>query len=371
MVRRIDPWGSNDMEDYQSLFKEFGIESFDKFREKLTGNRYVRRGIIFGHRDFDKIMKCIDNKEDFVMMTGLMPSGRFHLGHKMVADQMIFHQEMGAEVFVCAADLEAYTMRGIDLETARDYAINEYLVNYIALGLKAKNPHFWFQTDYKIPYYRLRDMLSRRVTFNELKGIYGDLTPGKIFSVLTQSADILHPQLQEFGGPRPTVVPVGADQDPHIRLTRDLASRFQTEFQLIPPSSTYHKFMRGLQGGKMSSSDPKSYIALSDDPKDAMRKVMNAVTGGRATKEGQKRLGGVPGECTIYDLFLYHLVDDDRELEDIFNGCRSGNRVCGSCKAKCAELLIDFLKEHQKKMEKAKEIAEDILEGNYSNQPQK
>jgi tryptophanyl-tRNA synthetase len=42
---------------------------------------------------------------------------------------------------------------------------------------------------------------------------------------LVQAGDILHPQLDEYGGLRPIVVPVGVDQDPHLRLTRGLASK--------------------------------------------------------------------------------------------------------------------------------------------------
>ncbi len=40
---------------------------------------------------------------------------------------------------------------------------------------------------------------------------------------LVQVGDILHPQTDEYGGLRPIVVPVGVDQDPHLRLTRGLA----------------------------------------------------------------------------------------------------------------------------------------------------
>lgn len=365
MEKRIDPWGVEDIEDYRNLFEEFGIESFDKFRKKLSENRYIRRGIVFGHRDFDRIMKSIEEKKDFVMMTGLMPSGRFHFGHKMVAEQIIYYQKLGAEIFLCSADLEAYLMRGIDPKELKKIAVEEYLTNYVALGLTDR-VNFWFQTDYVTPYYRLRDMLSKKVTFNEMKAIYGELSTGKIFSVLTQAADILHPQLREFGGSRPTVVPVGADQDPHLRLTRDLASRFQSEFKFVLPSSTYHKFMRGLQGGKMSSSDTKSYIALTEKPEEARKKIMRAKTGGRITAEEQKKKGGIPEECTVYDFFLYHLIDDDSTLEKVYGDCRSGSLICGECKKKCAELVVSFLKKHQKRREKAKKVVERIMEKKVS-----
>ncbi len=75
------------------------------------------------------------------------------------------------------------------------------------------------------------------------------------------------PQLPEFGGPKPVVVPVGADQDPHIRLARDLASSYQADFGFVPPSAVYHRLMKSLDGGaKMSKRNPNASITLEDTP---------------------------------------------------------------------------------------------------------
>jgi len=376
----IDPWESSDVSDYGKLIKDFGMESFDKFQIRFDSFRYVRRGVIFGQRDFGKIVAAMDKGKPFAMMTGLMPSGRFHLGHKMVADEIIWLQGMGAETFICAADIESYLMRDIPFAQAQQTAALEYLANYLALGLKKKDLHFWFQSDYINPYYRLRDMASKRVTFKELSAIYGDLSPGKIISALTQAADILHPQLDIFGGPKPTVVPVGADQHPHIRLTRDIAGRLSAkrddphdiqkkgrapkklvDYPCMPPAATYHKFMSGLTGGKMSSSDPKSYIALREDPKAASKKVKSAKTGGRATVEEQKKLGGDPSACTVYELYFYHLVDDDLELSRIYHECTNGELSCGECKGACAQMIERMLTSHQKKLPKAEKTAMRII----------
>ncbi|MFH1789112.1 MAG: tryptophan--tRNA ligase [Candidatus Altiarchaeota archaeon] len=366
MEKRIDPWSVSGVKDYQALLDEFGMESMDAYRVSCDDLRYVRRGVVFGHRDFGRIAEAIKNKKPYAMMTGLMPSGRFHFGHKMVADEIIWFQEKGAEVFICAADVESMLMRDVSFADAREIAVKEYLENYLALGLKPKNVTFWFQSDYINEYYRLRDMAAKRVTFNELKAIYGDITPGKIVSVLAQVADILHPQLPELGGPRPVVVPVGADQDPHIRLTRDIAARLNAQrdnkkdLECIPPSATYHKFMEGLQGGKMSSSDPKSFIALTDSPEDAEKKIMRAKTGGRETVEEQKKKGGKPEDCMIYALYLYHLIDDDIALSDIYHECKNGTLLCGEDKARCAKLVKEFLVKHQKKKAKAASTAEKL-----------
>ena len=42
---------------------------------------------------------------------------------------------------------------------------------------------------------------------------------------MVQVGDIVHPQLEDYGGLRPIVVPVGIDQDPHLRLTRDIIAK--------------------------------------------------------------------------------------------------------------------------------------------------
>jgi tryptophanyl-tRNA synthetase len=364
----VDPWGTSSVSDYARLIHDFGMSSMDEYRKRFDDFHYIRRGIIFGHRDFGKIADAITKKKRFAMMTGLMPSGRFHLGHKMVADEMIWFQGLGAEVFVCAADIESYLMRDIPFEFARKTALEEYLTNFFALGLSDKNLHFWFQSEHMSPYYRLRDMCGKRVTFNELKAVYGELSPGKILSSLTQAADILHPQLDLFGGEKPTVVPVGADQDPHIRLTRDLASRLSADregvcdFKCVPPSATYHKFMSGLTGGKMSSSDVKSHIGLLEEPGNASKKIMSAKTGGRETLKQQKKNGGQPDICSVYELYLYHLVIDDLELSKIYHECKQGEVMCGECKRRCAELLSDFLKKHQKRVASARKKAHKLID---------
>lgn len=359
-MMEFDPWQVGDISDYNQLFK-FGIKPFDAFKEKYADNTYVRRGIIFGHRDFEKIDASIKNKKPFVMMTGLMPSGRFHFGHKMVADEIIWFQGMGARTYIAAADIESYLMRGVSLGDAKKTAVEEYLANYIALGLDPDKTTFWFQSNYCVPYYRLADVSSEEATQNELSAIYGELHPKKIISIFKQVADILHPQLPDFEGAMPTVVPVGADQDPHIRLTRDIAARLSHYNKFTQPSATFHRFMEGLQGGKMSSSDPKSHIALSEDPKSARKKIMSATTGGRETAEEQKKLGGDPDICSIYKFYYYHLVADDSRMQDIFEECKSGSILCGECKKRCAEMVAEFLEAHQKKLEDAKIIAKDMI----------
>ena len=176
-----------------------------------------------------------------------------------------------------------------------------------------------------------------------------------------QVADILLPQIEEFGGPKKVVVPVGVDQDPHIRLTRDIARRLHEEESFIAPASTYHRFLTGLTGDKMSSSKPSTAIYLNDTTKEAVKKVKSAKTGGRESLKEQKELGGEVDKCVIYEMMLYHFIDDERELEQIRHDCLNGTLRCGDCKVKTAELMEKFMDDLHEKQLEANEIAKTLI----------
>ena len=369
MAEMLDPWGTVSVKDYDRLRRVFGIRPFSEVIPKIRSaglelSLHMKRNILFGHRDFDKvILEGYLKGEKTAVLTGFMLSGRFHFGHKLTADQLIYYQRVfGSKIFIALADAEAYAVRRLPRREAIRLGIEEYVANLIALGLDPDRTEFYFQTNRGSPYYRLIQLFSGRVTMAEMEAIYGSLTPSKIVSALTQAADILHPQLEEYGGYKRVVVPVGADQDPHLRLTRDLADRFHELVGLERPAATYHKLIRGLDGEKMSSSKPEVTIFLTDPPGEAARKLRRALTGGRATAEEQRRLGGEPEKCTVYDMYLYHLIPDDDELLKIYRECRSGVMLCGECKRIGSEKLVEFLEKHQAILEEARETARSVIE---------
>ena len=129
-------------------------------------------------------------------------------------------------------------------------------------------------------------------------------------------------------------------------------------FAFYTPSSTYHIFMPGLTGGKMSSSVPESIISFYETEAAVRKKVMSGITGGRMTLEEQKRLGGEPDKCSLYLLNLFHMIIDDKELAEIRRKCSDGEITCGQCKKDTAERVVVFLKEFREKMDAASEIIE-------------
>ncbi|MEF8848312.1 MAG: tryptophan--tRNA ligase [Candidatus Thermoplasmatota archaeon] len=428
---KIDPWSSTKYQDYKRLRDEFGIEEFniEKYKDLPKPHRLLRRGVIFGHRNFNRIKKSIQQDKPWVILTGLMPSGKMHLGHKMVIDQIIYYQSIGAEIVIAVADIESYATRGYTLKEAEEIALKQYIPNYIALGLKPEKCRIYFQsknTDVK----DLGYILGKKINWSQMQATYGfneSSNMTHVFSPLIQTGDILHVQLRKNGGIRPVLVPVGVDQDPHIRLSRDVASAYRLYnvkttrdqrigvfvkvekdigklleeaekilknmgynklekikdykalyindadqldvdkideklaiheskmggYGFMSPSATFHRFMTGLTGEKMSSSKPETAIFLTDKPNEAKKKIMNAKTGGAVSLEEHKENGGKPEECMIYELFVYHLIEDDQKLKEIYNNCRKGKQLCGQCKKIAVEKTTDLL---EKISEKKKDI---------------
>ncbi len=409
MQSKINPWSANQSIDTDKLFTEFGIEPIEPLLSEIKNPpAFLRRGIVIGHRDYRPIVDAMNKGTPFHVLTGFMPSGHPHLGHLMVMKEVVWHVQQGGNGYVAVADREAHAVRNISWDKCNEYG-REYLTCLYALGYEGK-------TYYQSTNNRLKDLAFEaaiKMNFSDMQAIYGfgqETALAHAMSVATQVADILFPQID--AGPAPTIVPVGIDQDPHIRLTRDIAYKlrfFTVEMRegyvsvrsknapdgalaavcaafpgskkyemhvditgcsladvdavvraieiefggygFYTPSATYHYFMQGLQGGKMSSSVPESFIGFCDTEKAVKKKVMGAITGGRMTLEEQKRLGGEPEKCSVYLLNLFHMLEDDDELTEICRACKAGELMCGTCKKATYERVKEFLADFNERMD--------------------
>jgi tryptophanyl-tRNA synthetase len=362
----VTPWEVSGSIDYNKLIKDFGVSPLKELPEIFNKNILFRRKVIFAHRDIQRILEAVKNKKPFVMMTGLMPTGKFHIGHMILAQQMVFYQKLGARVYIAVADLEAYNARGQSLEDSKKIA-EDYILSYASLGLDLKKADIYFQSNRSSDakksnaYYQLQNLLARYATFNEFRAVYGDITPGKMLSALLQASDMLHPQLKEFESQAPVIVPVGIDQDAHLRLARDMSQRIKSP-KFIQLSSTYHLFAPGLGGGKMSASDPNSFIALTDTPKEVEKKINKyAFSGGQPTIEEHRKLGGNTNIDVSFQYLKMFFESDDKKLAQIEKDYRNGKMLTGELKKYTTEKINDFLKDCQKKRDLAKKEVANII----------
>ncbi|PIN85275.1 MAG: tryptophan--tRNA ligase [Candidatus Diapherotrites archaeon CG11_big_fil_rev_8_21_14_0_20_37_9] len=361
-MKEIDPWGSLKIKDYEHVFTKFGLKELPKKVSQEMDHYLFDREIIIAHRDFDRVLKRINSKEGFVNITGIAASGPYHLGHKVDIDLFKLFKKKGGRSYFTVADLDAFLSRPDakvpTLDVARKWAVKN-VADLLALGLNRED--IYVQSRYKPRYYSFAFELSKKITKNTFEAVYGHVDLGKIGANFMQYADILHPQLEEFGGPAPSITGIGLDQDPHARLTRDIAKRLP--YNLEVPSFIFFRHQSGLQPGmKMSTSQPESALFLDDVPKDAEKKIRRAFSGGQPTLEEHRKKGGNLEIDLVFEMLKFH-YHDTKELMKIGAEFSEGKMLASDMKQFAIDFFVPFLKEHQALVKDNLEKAEKIVYG--------
>jgi len=358
---KIDPWGAKEVKIDEKLIKEFGLKKFDE-KNKPIDHYLFDRGIIMAHRDFEIIDKCIKKKKPFIQLTGIASSGPFHLGHKIDGDVYLLFRKLGAKSFFVVSDIDAYVSRPDSkvpsLNKAKENAV-EIIAHLLALGIPKED--IYLQSKKEPRYYEFAFEISKKITENAFKAIYGHLNLGKISANLLQYSDILHLQLEEYFGPTNTITGIGIEQDPHARACRDLVRKLPYKLKL--PSFIYFLHQSGLQkGSKMSASMPDTAIFLNDSFEQIKRKINKAFSGGRETAELHKKMGGRPEIDKAYEILFYH-HPNSKFVKKVYEDYKSGKMLTSELKNICIKFLTNFLVKHQEKVKENRQLAKKIVFG--------
>jgi len=156
------------------------------------------------------------------------------------------------------------------------------------------------------------------------------------------------------------LIPLGVDQDPHFRITRDVAPKIGK-----PKPALIHNIMIPAlsgPGGKMSASSENETIYTTDSP-DVVKKKINkyAFSGGQPDIEEHRKKGGNPDIDVSYQYLRIFFEQDDNKLKKIYDDYKSGSLLTGELKSILIEKINAFLKSHQEKREKAKEQLDKFL----------
>ncbi len=363
----VTPWQVSGEIDYDKLIEKFGTspitqELLERIRS-ITGELHplLRRRVFYSHRSLNWILTQYEQGNKFVLYTGRGPSGHTHLGHLM---PWIFtkwlQDKFNAKLLFQLTDDEKFLFNPkLSLADTKKFAY-ENALDVIALGFKPELTEIFINTEFVKSQYKIALKVAKRVTFSTARAVFGfknDTNIGLIFFTSMQSAPcFLESERQKK--PVPVLIPCAIDQDPHFRITRDVAPALGYP----KPALIHCKFFPSLQGrAKMSASKPESSIYTVDSPEEAKRKVMLAFTGGQESAKLQREKGGKPEVCSVYQYLFYFFEEEDEKLKQRYNACTSGEILCGECKQYLAEKVVKFLEEHQKKREKAKDRIEEFI----------
>lgn len=364
----VTPWLVEGEVDYDKLVEKFGTsplspEVLERFK-KLAGelHPFLRRKVFYSHRDFDWILSRYEAGETFSLYTGRGPSGGVHLGHLI---PWIFtkylQSKFDAELYFQMTDDEKYyNSERMSLEETKRLA-RDNMLDLIALGFNPKTTFIFTDTGYMKTLYSISAKIAKHTTFSTVKAVFGfgnSTNIGMAFFPALQAAPCFLPSVINRRN-IPCLIPAAIDQDPYWRgIAREVAPKLG----FYKPAQIHSKFLPGLgQGGKMSASQPDTAIFTTDSPRDAEKKILSSFTGGRATVEEQRRLGGQADICPIYHYYYFMFEDDDDSLSKIYQDCKGGRLLCGDCKAALASRVRRYIEVHQERRARAEERIDEFL----------
>lgn len=247
------------------------------------------------------------------VLSGVQPTGNLHLGNYLGAIRNFVELQNSHECLYCVVDLHAITVFQNPAELAAN--TREVAAAFIAAGVDPKN-HIVFNQAQVPQHAELAwvlncvarmGWLNRMTQFKEKAGKDREkASVGLYVYPNLMAADILLYQA--------THVPVGEDQKQHLELARDIAQKFNNDFDaegffplpepLIQGPATR---VMSLRDGskKMSKSDPSdlSRITMLDSADEIAKKIRKAKTDPDVLPESESGLDGRPEAANLLGIY--------------------------------------------------------------------
>src|SRR6266513_5995975 len=274
------------------------------------------------------------------ILSGMRPTGRFHLGNYLGAAKNWVGLQDEYECFYFVADYHALTTEP-DGHKAED-KVFDLTADLIAVGIDPKRSVLYLQS--KVPEVAELELLLSMVTplswllrtptFKDMAKQHPDnVNLGLLSYPILQGADVL---MVKGGG-----VPVGKDQLAHLELIREVARKFNRTYAPVFPEPrallTETNLIKGTDGKQRMSKTVGNIIGVTDEPEVIRKQVLSMVTD---VKRPRKTDPGHPRSCNV--CAYYKLFFDD--WEHYWELCRKAQIGCFDKKKLLAERLIEVFR---------------------------
>ena len=321
-----------------------------------------------------------------LVFSGVQPTGNLHLGNYLGALKNFVSLQKKMECIYCVVDLHAITV----FQNPKDLKNNvlETVASFLASGLDSNKSIIFNQSS--VPGHTELSWilncvsrigwLNRMTQFKDKAGSDKEkASVGLYIYPNLMAADILLYKA--------THVPVGADQKQHLELSRDIAQKFNKDFNckdffplpepLIPKNISR---VMSLRDGtkKMSKSEESDYsrINLKDSPDEITKKIKKAKSDSEEIPDNLKSLENKPESLNLINIFA---EISKNSLENVLN--EMSGKEYSFLKTKLTDLIISEIgpvgqeinklikdKSHlEKVLKKGKEKANIIAEENIKN----
>ena len=299
------------------------------------------------------------------VVSGIQPTGGLHLGNLLGAILRWVRMQDEAECLFFLADLHALTVEVTPDELRSN--VREMAAALIASGIDPKKSVLFAQS--AVPAHSELcwilngtarvGWLNRMTQWKDKAGKNREGASVALFDYpVLQAADILLY--------RATHVPVGEDQKQHVELTRDIAIKFNTDFDIdlfVAPEpfiggGTAARVMSLRDGqSKMSKSDPSdmSRVNLTDSDDEIVQKIRKAKTDPEPLPNDPAALDARPEAKNLVGIYGAVTGDDVGEVLDRFGG-----QGFGAFKPVLADALVALIAPIRQRLEDLRQHPEEL-----------
>ncbi len=264
------------------------------------------------------------------VLSGIQPSGDLHIGNYLGAIKNFVRMQNEYNCFFCIVDLHAITVKQ-DPQSLKKNTL-EVAATYIASGIDPKKSVIFNQSS--VPAHA------------ELAWIFNCVTRVGWLNRMTQFKDkagkdkenastglLIYPNLMaaDILVYKATHVPVGNDQKQHLELTRDIAQKFNRDFDCgnyfpipEPIIETNISRIMSLKDGdqKMSKSDVSDYsrISLLDETDQISKKIKKAKTANSLMPDNIKDLLMLSEVNNLVNIYSGFAQKEKQEIVDQYKG---------------------------------------------------
>ena len=268
--------------------------------------------------------------EKNIVLSGVQPTGNLHLGNYLGAIKNFVSMQMNYECLFCVVDLHAITV----FQDPKELKNNTYeiVASYLASGINHDESIIFNQS--QVSYHaELAWVLScvcrigwlnRMTQFKEKAGKDKEKASAGLYTypILMASDILLY---------KATHVPVGNDQKQHLELTRDIAQKFNNDFNVdnffpLPEPFIDRDISRimSLRDGmsKMSKSDLSDYsrINLQDDKDLIIKKIKKSKTADTLMPSSLDEVNKFPEINNLLNIFTGVTEKNKIELINFYKG---------------------------------------------------
>ena len=271
------------------------------------------------------------------ILSGIRPTGRFHLGNYLGAAKNWFELQSQYECYYFIADYHALTTEpdGHKIEDK----VFDLTADLLAVGIDPERSVLYQQS--KVPEVAELTLLLSMVTplswvqrtpaFKEKAKIHPDnVNLGLLSYPVLQGADIV---IVKGAG-----VPVGKDQLAHLELIREVVRKFNRTYAPVFPEPrallTETPLIKGTDGKQRMSKTVGNVVGVTDDSEVIRKQVLSMVTD---IKRPRRTDPGHPRSCNVCAFYKFFFDD----WEHYWDLCRRAQIGCFDKKKLLAERMIE------------------------------